>query len=158
MTASGSDRRLGPNPTSQAPPRNTDPGHSPSGAPTMTHRHSSTDDAEDVDADVLDAEQGDIAVTGGPRVAGRRGWVLLTVLTVVFAMVVGYLAGLLTPSLRTPGDTSPEAGFARDMSTHHAQAVEMAMIAWQKVTDPEVKKLAYDIATGQQAQIGVMST
>ena len=25
----------------------------------------------------------------------------------------------------TPSDTSPEAGFARDMSTHHAQAVAM---------------------------------
>jgi uncharacterized protein (DUF305 family) len=44
------------------------------------------------------------------------------------------------------------------MSTHHAQAVEMAMIAWQRVTDPEVKELAYDIATGQQTQIGVMAT
>ncbi len=33
---------------------------------------------------------------------------------------------LLAPS--APGDGSPEAGFARDMQAHHAQAVRMAMI------------------------------
>ena len=31
------------------------------------------------------------------------------------------------------GDDSPEAGFARDMKTHHAQAVEMATIVRDRV-------------------------
>ena len=38
----------------------------------------------------------------------------------------GYAGGLLTPPLTRPGDDSVEAGFARDMTTHHAQAVEMS--------------------------------
>jgi uncharacterized protein (DUF305 family) len=58
----------------------------------------------------------------------------------------------------TPGDDSPEAGFARDMSTHHAQAVEMSMIAAARATDPEVRQLGYDIALTQENQIGIMQT
>ena len=88
----------------------------------------------------------------------RRRALLLGVLVVVFALTVGYLGGLLTPSFRAPDDNSPEAGFARDMSTHHAQAVEMAMIAWKKSTDPEVSQVAYDISTVQSNQIGIMQT
>jgi len=88
----------------------------------------------------------------------RRHALLIGGLVTVVALVVGYLAGLLTPRLGVPGDDSPEAGFARDMSVHHAQAVEMAMVAWQKSTNEEVREIAYDIATGQQAQIGIMQT
>jgi uncharacterized protein (DUF305 family) len=75
----------------------------------------------------------------------------------VLLLTVGFLAGYVTPGLRAPGDTSPEAGFARDMSRHHAQAVAMSMIAWQNAPDPDVRQLAYSIAVTQQAQIGVMS-
>jgi uncharacterized protein (DUF305 family) len=88
----------------------------------------------------------------------RRRALLLGALVAVFALTVGYLGGLLTPSFRAPDDNSPEAGFARDMSTHHAQAVEMAMTAWKRSTDPEVQQIAYDIATVQENQIGIMQT
>jgi uncharacterized protein (DUF305 family) len=88
----------------------------------------------------------------------RRRALLLGALVAVFALAVGYLGGILVPRLGVPGDTSPEAGFARDMSTHHAQAVELAMLAWKQSTDAEVRQLAYDIATVQQYQIGVMQT
>ena len=94
----------------------------------------------------------------GPFATPRRRALFLGALVAVFALVIGYLGGLLAPSLNTPGDNSAEAGFARDMSTHHAQAVEVAMIAWQRATDPEVKEVAYDIATGQENQIGTMQT
>ncbi|MEN3310373.1 MAG: hypothetical protein V7603_6575 [Micromonosporaceae bacterium] len=80
------------------------------------------------------------------------------IIAVVIALLLGYAAGVLVPSLRTPGDDSVEAGFARDMSTHHAQAVEMSMIAYPKASDVEVKTSAYNIALGQQAEIGVMQT
>ena len=55
-----------------------------------------------------------------------------------------------------PGDTSPEAGFLRDMSTHHAQAVEMAMIAHAGSTNDQIISLAADIALTQHGQIGYM--
>jgi uncharacterized protein (DUF305 family) len=73
-------------------------------------------------------------------------------------LLIGYAAGLLTPRLTAPGNTSPEAGFARDMSEHHAQAVDMGMVAYQKATLPEVRTLGGDIALTQQAQIGTMQT
>ena len=88
----------------------------------------------------------------------RRRGLLYGALAVLIALAVGYTAGAILPSLRAPGDDSVEAGFARDMSTHHAQAVEMAMIAYPKATDAEVKSSAYNIALGQQAEIGVMQT
>jgi uncharacterized protein (DUF305 family) len=86
----------------------------------------------------------------------RRRWPI--VVSVIVALVLGYAAGAILPSLRTPGDGSVEAGFARDMSTHHAQAVEMSMIAYPKAQNSEVKNSAYNIALGQQAEIGIMQT
>ncbi|WP_326551933.1 DUF305 domain-containing protein [Micromonospora sp. NBC_01813] len=77
---------------------------------------------------------------------------------VVIGLLLGYAAGLLTPGLFTPGEDSPEAGFARDMSTHHAQAVELSMIALERSGNPAVRTLASDIALTQQGQIGVMQT
>jgi uncharacterized protein (DUF305 family) len=56
-----------------------------------------------------------------------------------------------------PAEGSPEAGFARDMSVHHAQAVAMAEAIRDRTTDPDLKVLATDIALGQQGQIGRMS-
>ncbi|MCT9934494.1 DUF305 domain-containing protein [Planotetraspora sp. A-T 1434] len=71
------------------------------------------------------------------------------------AVVVVVLAGAAL-NRRAPADDSPEAGFARDMQTHHAQAVSMAMIVRDRTTDAEVRTLAYDIALTQQQQIGQM--
>jgi len=63
---------------------------------------------------------------------------------VVVALVVG--AGLLIGSrVGTPRDESAEAGFARDMATHHAQAVEMSFVARDKSSDHELRTLASDI-------------
>ena len=55
-----------------------------------------------------------------------------------------------------PGTHSPEAGFARDMQLHHAQAVDMAMEIYRKTEDEEIRMMAYDMATAQSAQIGEM--
>lgn len=56
-----------------------------------------------------------------------------------------------------PLDGSAEAGFARDMQSHHAQAVQMSLIVMERTEDPAIRTMASDIATGQQAQIGQMS-
>ena len=76
----------------------------------------------------------------------------------VVLLFVGYAAGWVTPRLSSPGTDSVEAGFARDMAEHHAQAVEMGMVAYQKAATPEVRSLGGDIAITQQGQIGVMNT
>ena len=66
----------------------------------------------------------------------------------------GATAALLVT--RLPGNDSAEAGFARDMMVHHAQAVEMAEIVRDKTESEEVRILASDISLTQQAQIGIM--
>ncbi len=77
----------------------------------------------------------------------------------IFGLVVGIAGALLIPRLvLTPGDTSPEAGFLRDMSTHHAQAVEMSMIAHAASTNASIVTLSNDIALTQQGQKGMMQT
>ena len=73
---------------------------------------------------------------------------------VVVALSVG--AGLLIGSrLDTPRDDSAEAGFARDMATHHAQAVEMSFVARDKSSDHELRTLASDIIVTQSTQRGI---
>ncbi|MEO3923667.1 DUF305 domain-containing protein [Micromonosporaceae bacterium B7E4] len=113
----------------------------------------------------MTAESGAVATAAAPEdeVAGRGSgrWSAGTAalaLAILLGLLLGFAGGLLAPSLLRPGDSSPEAGFARDMSSHHAQAVEMAILAHEKTTDPDVRTLAADIALTQQAQIGIMQT
>ncbi len=91
--------------------------------------------------------------TPAPR---RRRALLITAAALVIGLLLGAAGGLLYPRLTEPGDNSVEAGFLRDMSTHHAQAVEMSMIAHANSTDPDVVTLAGDIALTQQGQINYM--
>jgi uncharacterized protein (DUF305 family) len=95
-------------------------------------------------------------VFGGLLSTPRRRALTYGALVALVALIVGYVSGFVTPTLTRPGDNSPEAGFARDMSTHHAQAVEMGMVAYQKATNDDVRQLGYNIALTQQAQIGMM--
>jgi uncharacterized protein (DUF305 family) len=58
-------------------------------------------------------------------------------------------------SERAPAGDSADAGFARDMATHHAQAVEMAFLVRDASTDESLRALAYDIIVTQTAQRGM---
>lgn len=80
---------------------------------------------------------------------------LVVAIGVAVGLVLG--AGVATLWPRFPDDTSAEAGFARDMSVHHAQAVEMAELIRPRTDDEELRLLATDIALTQQAQIGRIS-
>jgi uncharacterized protein (DUF305 family) len=97
---------------------------------------------------------------------------VLSALLVVGAIVLSAAAGAALASLlsgdATPGDgsaeiglqapaeDSAEAGFARDMMIHHAQAVQMAEIVRDKTESEEIRIMSADIALTQQAQIGQM--
>jgi uncharacterized protein (DUF305 family) len=77
---------------------------------------------------------------------------------IVASLVLGAIGGVLVfRPQATPTDQSAEAGFARDMSVHHAQAVQMAFAIYDSSDDPEIRRLAYDIITTQRAQIGMFS-
>lgn len=77
---------------------------------------------------------------------------VVAVLVACAAFAGGWLVG--RPSY--PGEGSPDAGFARDMQQHHAQAVEMSMIVRTAGVSNEVSTLAYDIARTQENQRGQM--
>jgi uncharacterized protein (DUF305 family) len=93
---------------------------------------------------------------GTPGRSRQRYGTGMLVLATVAGLLLGYAVALLTLRPSTPGDTSPEAGFARDMTIHHDQAVTMAMIAYQRATHLSVRTVGEDIAGNQQGQIGMM--
>jgi uncharacterized protein (DUF305 family) len=88
----------------------------------------------------------------------RNVKILAAVVGSLTLIAAGMLLGALLARPSTPGDDSAEAGFARDMAVHHAQAVEMGMIAHQKASAENIRVLGGDIAITQQGQIGVMNT
>lgn len=78
---------------------------------------------------------------------------LLVGLSLITGML-GYWIGI--QQLSGPGADSADVGFARDMMTHHAQAVDMATLLRDRTEDPVMRQLALDIMLTQQAQIGQM--
>ena len=94
------------------------------------------------------------------QVASRRGLgvsgldLLVYVLLALMSAALGYWLGARQAG--SPGTDSAEAGFARDMITHHAQAVDMALLLRERSQDEELRQVALDILLTQQAQIGQM--
>ncbi|GAB3644815.1 DUF305 domain-containing protein [Glycomyces tarimensis] len=80
---------------------------------------------------------------------------VLVAITAVLMLAAGFAVGWAAAT-SAPGNDSVEAGFARDMQTHHQQAVDMAMYEWQVGEDEAMRAIAYDIATAQSAEIGMM--
>lgn len=91
-----------------------------------------------------------------PRITARTVWA--GVVLIIIALVAGVLLGRIgaPAAASSPHDTSAEAGFARDMQTHHNQAVEMSMLLRDRTDDEELRLLALDIATAQAQQAGQM--
>ncbi|MBX3100363.1 MAG: DUF305 domain-containing protein [Salinibacterium sp.] len=94
-----------------------------------------------------------LAVESGRRTRVAVAAVLTALLLVSASLVIGRLSA---PASHAPLDRSVEAGFARDMQVHHNQAVDMAMAVRELTTDPDIRLLAYDIATSQAQQSGQM--
>lgn len=110
-----------------------------------------TDTAVDPDDNTDDtaAEPGPRRPAGAILVLGAIGLLLL-------GAVAGVLLRLPLDNTETPAPGPVDVGFSQDMSAHHAQAVDMAGAALIGSTDNDVRRLAYDILTTQQNQIGRM--
>lgn len=104
--------------------------------------------------DSFDPLASEVALSGETRAA--RPWLLL-LLVGLAALLLGALGGYWLRAAQTPAAGSADAGFARDMSLHHEQAVQMASLVYDRSDDPAIRSLAYDILTTQQGQIGIMS-
>lgn len=84
----------------------------------------------------------------------QRRW-----LPLLLGLALLVVAGLWVYALeanRPPGDTSLEAGFARDMMVHHDQAVAMALLLRDRTDDPVMRAIATDMILTQENQIGQM--
>lgn len=91
---------------------------------------------------------------------GTPRWVTVGLIALIAAALVA-VGGGLAVALGIGRDDPPtagsaDAGFARDMSLHHLQAVGMANVALDRSSDPDVRRLAFDIAESQQNQAGRM--
>lgn len=91
----------------------------------------------------------------------RRPVVLLLVGVLVVAALavagtVGWLVGNRDDGSWAAAETSVDAGFARDMSTHHTQAIVMASYTRDATDNSSIQILARDIETQQYFQIGEM--
>ena len=96
-----------------------------------------------------------------PDVDDRRTTRRLLLPGLLAVLLVGVITGLflgrgMSPSA-APSTNYVDLGFARDMTTHHAQAVEMSEIVHRRSTDPAVSYLAFDVLSTQQGQIGIMT-
>lgn len=97
----------------------------------------------------------------GHALAGLTGAARVVLAVVVsLALLVGVAIGaalVARPDAATPADTSVDAGFARDMQAHHAQAVELAVLVRDRSQDETLRAIALDVLTIQQQQIGQMA-
>ncbi len=89
--------------------------------------------------------------------SGHGAWPYITAALGLIALLLAGLSFYLYEHYQTPANDSADVGFVRDMSVHHAQAVEMADIAYRRTADPEIARIALDIGTTQQFQIGMMT-
>ena len=101
----------------------------------------------------------DIQSTAVPAsVSVRQRGPLLPLLALgLIVLLLGGVAGYVVARRSIPAAASTEAGFARDMSIHHEQAVQMAALIYDRTSDEAIRSLAFDILTTQQGQIGIMS-
>lgn len=80
-------------------------------------------------------------------------WLIAAAVLLLAGGLLGYWLGRAP----IPAADSVEAGFARDMSIHHEQAVAMAALVYDRSDNNAVRSLAFDILTTQQSQIGIMT-
>ena len=88
-------------------------------------------------------------VSGRPSGVAR---ILVIGAAVLAVLLLGAAVGLLvklpgsSTSAAAPASGSVDVGFCQDMSMHHLQGIQMANIARDRSTNPEIRQLAFDIA------------
>lgn len=86
------------------------------------------------------------------KIARWSAFASIIALTLIAGMAIGWWSWG-----RTPAEGSPEVIFARDMTAHHDQAVEMAIIMRERTTDAALRPIMLDMILTQQNQIGQMN-
>jgi uncharacterized protein (DUF305 family) len=112
-------------------------------------------------ADTLMATPDEVDVSPQPRNSMRVALLAsIGVLALVIAVGAGFIWGSAGKSASSasyvPGPNSVDGGFARDMATHHQQAITMATYANDNSTNGLVRNVAYDIESSQSIEMGEM--
>jgi uncharacterized protein (DUF305 family) len=81
---------------------------------------------------------------------------LLIIVAVMVVFVGGLIVVLNNNASAFGGHPSPEVGFAEDMIVHHAQAVELGQLLYDRTQDAVMRTIALDTMMTQQNQIGQM--
>ena len=114
----------------------------------------STPSSSDQNAEIKRAARAAADEQRSPLSAYLRPFILFVAAAAVILYLITQMGGD-----DFPANDSPEAGFARDMITHHAQAVEMALIVRDRLPDDasiQFDQFLWDIISTQQNQIGQM--
>jgi uncharacterized protein (DUF305 family) len=88
---------------------------------------------------------------------GRVQWVVLAIALLFLAVAAGYAIRAFAEPDRDEL-SSVDTGFLLDMVDHHDQAVEMAIIARERASDPIVQSFAGEVILQQRWELGVMET
>jgi uncharacterized protein (DUF305 family) len=94
----------------------------------------------------------DDVTDGGPSLPAMRAVVLVAAL-VLLGAAVGYLIGVRGSRVASSG---VDIGFMVDMSDHHDQAVQLAILELSNGQDPIVKGFARDVLLFQRSELGEM--
>ena len=87
----------------------------------------------------------------------RRGWFLAVGVTLAVAAAgAGWVAARSTAADPTPADDSVDVGFLRDMSDHHDQAVQLALLQLASGESEVLRGFAVDTIASQRYEIGLM--
>lgn len=90
------------------------------------------------------------------RRSGRLSWPRVVSLLVAFGWLGGTVGWFLAQD-RPPGPNSVDAGFYLDMSAHHEQGVQLALMELARGADPTVLGFAQEIVIFQQYELGIMA-
>ncbi|MDA8611331.1 DUF305 domain-containing protein [Candidatus Pacebacteria bacterium] len=81
--------------------------------------------------------------------------IIIFVLAIITAICLVVISSSKNNSIY-PDTNSPEAGFARDMSIHHQQALEMSFLVRERSSNESIRSFAFDIINTQATQRGMM--
>jgi uncharacterized protein (DUF305 family) len=87
---------------------------------------------------------------------GGLNWPRVVVLVLAVAFLAGTV-GWYVGRGRAPGKGSVDVGFLRDMTTHHEQALQMAVLELTNGSDPVVEGFAREVLIFQDRDLGLMA-
>ncbi len=91
---------------------------------------------------------------GSPEGMAKLKWGSVAIAFAILLAVGGYLVGERSSR---PQKNAVDIGFLADMSDHHDQAVELSLVALDRVTDPITKSFVREVIIFQRFELGLMT-